>query len=714
MGTKVRVLGVLALTMLLARQAGAEETINETINLPLINVTSSRAGEGITGTSTSIITSEQIERSPAQSLPDILSDAAGIQVMHLLGGPTGTQDMVDLRGFGAFAQSNVLILVNGRRYQDFDLQGFDFSSIPLTSIDHVEVTRGNSGAVVYGDGAVGGVINIVTKNANTQPSGARVEGLVGSYGYEEGRVSASRSSGPWSVSLFNNSVVSSGYRRNSTLSQSNLVTSLNYKGTGWSSYVNAGLDGQHQGFPAGLPDLPIVYPITLTDPRATVTPFDWGSKKDVNIAAGVTRSVASGVDLIVDGGVRRKFQRSEFFNYFNDPPTFAFDPSSAAPMNYINTGMTTSSLTPRLDITRRLFGVPNHLLTGIDLYNTQYGSDRYQAPGDLPIHHYDIRQTTGSYYAMNTISLTPGLDLSAGGRVQRNHVKAQDIYDANVDPNNGGYGSNPQAPPLSSGEWQYAAHVGYEYRVAPAISVFGRAAHAFRLPNADERVGAGNPFGLTAPANFALKTQTSSDLENGLRLNWGRFELESSVYLMQLDNEIHFLPALQQDVNLDPTKRTGWETMALYQITDDVRLRGAAAYTRAKFRSGPYAGNDIPLVSPWSGSAGLSWNIVKKLLVLDVTARLWSERRMDNDQINQQPLIPANATVDVKVGGEYDTFFWSATVQNLLDAHYFDYAIASSGFPATLFGSATPPTIGYYTAYPQPGRTFLLRAGATF
>ena len=648
-----------------------------------------------------MITAEDIDKSPAQNLPDILGQAAGVQVMHVLGGPTGTQDMVDLRGFGAFAQSNVLVLVNGRRFQDFDLQGFDFSSIPLNSIARVEITRGNSGAVLYGDGAIGGVINIVTKNAASLSGAGRVEGVVGSYGYEEGRLSAGRSAGPWSVSLFSNAAAASGYRQNSTLSQGNVITELDYKNAGWSGYVNVAIDGEHQGLPAGLPNLPLIYPITLDDPRATVTPFDWASKKDLNVTAGITHMLAPGADLIVDGGVRRKFQRSEFFNYFNGPG-FSFDPTSAVPSSFINTGMTTSSLTPRLDLTHHLLGIQNHLLTGVDLYNTQYGSDRYQTPGGLPIHHYDIRQTTAAYYGMNTASLTPSLDISFGGRIQRNRVDATDSYDAGEDPNAGFYASSPQAPAFDSGEWQYAAHVGVDYRVNSALTLFGRAARAFRLPNADERVGAGNPFNVNLPASFDLKTQTSKDVEGGLRVHWDRFNFESSVYRMNLENEIHFIPALMVDVNLDPTKRTGWENSASYQLTDDVRLRGGVAYTHAVFREGPFAGNDIPLVSRWTGNAGLSWNIVKKLLVLDVSARFWSERRMDNDQSNVQPQIPANATADVKIGGAYERFFWSAAALNVFDVKYFDYAIASA------------TTLGYYTAYPQPGRTFVLRAGVTF
>jgi iron complex outermembrane recepter protein len=687
-------LGVaLLLAVLPVRRTQAQQTLE----LPQIDVTSSRLeGEGIAGASTSVITAKEIENSPSQDLPDILARSAGIQVMHGIAGPTGAQDLVDLRGFGAFAQSNVLVLVNGRRYQDFDLQGFDFSSIPLNSIERIEITRGNSGAVLYGDGAVGGVINIITKQGASAPSGARVEGLAGSYGYEEGRLSAAQTFGPWSVSAYSNAVTASGYRRNSGLTQQDLVTSLNYKRLGWSGYFNVDTDNQHQGFPAGLPNEPLVYPITLDDPRNSVTPFDWGSKKDFNVTAGVTDTFAPDADFILDGGVRRKFQRSEFFNYFNTP-TFTFDPSSAVPSNYINTGMTTSSLTPRLDVTRQLFGRKDHLLTGVDLYNTDYASDRYQAPGlTTPIHRYDITQTTAAIYGMNTMTVLPDLDISVGGRLQRDIVKATDTYHADVDPNAGFYAVSPQAPALDQAEWQYAAHVGADYRATPNLTLFARAARAFRLPNADERVGAGNPYGVI-PVTLDLKTQNSYDAEGGFRWHWNRISFDSSVYQMELNNEIHYIPALFMDVNLDPTERRGWENSASVQLTDSLRLRGSVTYTRAVFREGQFAGKEIPLVSPWSGSAGMTWDIVKKLLVLDVTARFWSDRRMDNDQANVQPVIPANATVDLQLGGEYGRLSWAVTAQNLMDVRYFDYAIAS----------ATTP--GYYTGYPQPGRTFLGR-----
>jgi iron complex outermembrane receptor protein len=415
----------------------------------------------------------------------------------------------------------------------------------------------------------------------------------------------------------------------------------------------------------------------------------------------------------VDGGVRRKFQQAQFFNYF-DPVTFNYNVNAASSMNYVDTVMTTSSVTPRLDVTHRLFGLPNRLLTGIDFYSTQYNSDRPTAPGLVPVHSYDIRQNTLGFYAMNTTTIRPDTDVSIGGRVQRNAVNARDVYSPANDPNAGFYANNPQIPAFDQSEWQWAAHLGIEHRFNSVFAVFARAARAFRLGNADERVGAGSPFAFTNPT-FDLKTQTSYDIEGGVRVNSGPFNLQSSVYLMRLSNEIHFLPALGVDVNLDPTQRIGWETAALYQISNALRARGGVTYLNATFREGPLAGNEIPLVSRWSGYVGFSWEIVPKWVTLDVTSTLFGARRMDNDQINQQPLIPAEATIDVKLAGQYDRFFWSASVLNLLDKHYYDYAIASGGIAGgPFFPSGLPPTIGLFNAFPLAGRTFLLQAGANF
>src|SRR5262249_48706533 len=187
--------------------------------------------------------------------------------------------------------------------------GFDFSSIPINSIERIEITRGNSGTVLYGDGAIGGVINIVTKSRPAPGFAGRVEGFAGSFGYQEGRLSASGASGAWSTSVFGNAINSDGYRVNSKLWQRNAVGNVNYSDGGWVGYFNIAGDEQRQGLPGGLPNLSMVFPFTLATPRGSNTPLDNGNKQGVNLTAGVVAPIGPGIDLTIDGGVRRKFQQ---------------------------------------------------------------------------------------------------------------------------------------------------------------------------------------------------------------------------------------------------------------------------------------------------------------------------------------------------------------------------------------------------------------------
>src|SRR4051812_48224521 len=137
---------------------------------------------GIVGASSTVITAEQIAHSPSQTLPEIIAQTPGVQLTSLFGGVNGAKTSIDLRGFGAFATANTLVLINGRRLNDVDMAQVDLSTIPLNSIERIEITRGNSGAVLYGDNAVGGVVNIVTKTGvGGPPVAMRGEAGAGSF-----------------------------------------------------------------------------------------------------------------------------------------------------------------------------------------------------------------------------------------------------------------------------------------------------------------------------------------------------------------------------------------------------------------------------------------------------------------------------------------------------------------------------------------------------
>jgi len=669
-------------------------------SLASANPEASRVAEigGIAGAPTTVITSQDIAHSPGQTVQDILATQPGIQLQSFYGGVNGVGTSVDLRGFGAFATANTLVLINGRRVNDIDLAGVDYSTIPLQSIDRIEITRGNSGAVLYGDNAVGGVINIITKTgAGGPPVSGRVEAGVGSFGQVFGNASATTNYGPWSTSTYFSAIHSDGYRANNKLDEQAGSGDIRYTTPDLKAYFNVSGDNQSLGLPGTRSNhytLDFVnYFSQLGDLRGSSTPFDYADKQGVNVTSGFTKTLTSGVDFIVDGGLRRKTQQAGFFG----------DPASPFGLNYsyVDTTLDTWSITPRLSIQNSFFGFKSDILAGIDYYNATYDSSRSQRASDPPNHIYNLSQQTLAAYWQQKLSLTPATDFSYGGRIQYLNLDAKDHYDPLAP-----FGAlAAQATPLNTDENHHALNVGLEHRLNDTFTLFARAAQAFRTPNVDERVVTGPAYDSSfnpIPQNFALKTQTSYDIEGGVRIHSGPLDIQTSYYDMHLKNEIHYNPVLFYNYNLDPTHRYGTETYVTYRVNDDAKLKGSFTYIRAVFEEGQFAGNDIPLVSRFSGSAGVSWNVWQKYVVFDATLRAWSSRRMDNDQPNTQPKIPANATVDLKLSGEYDRYYWSASLLNAFDTQYYDYAIASASTP------------GAYAIYPLPGRSYLVKIGANF
>jgi iron complex outermembrane receptor protein len=95
------------------------------------------------------------------------------------------------------------------------------------------------------------------------------------------------------------------------------------------------------------------------------------------------------------------------------------------------------------------------------------------------------------------------------------------------------------------------------------------------------------------------------------------------------------------------------------------------------------------------------WDIIPKTLTFDTTVRYGSSRWIDGDEANSATYkLPAYVVVDLRLGGDVDRFFWSASVQNLFDRQLVDYAV--------IFAP------NFYSAYPLPGRTVMFKAGVKY
>ncbi len=139
------------------KDEASETTLEEVV------VTATRQAEKISSVPAhvSVITENDIKNSTARDIPDLLRTQAGIQVNDVTGNKRSFS--VDLRGFGEAASLNTLVLVDGRRVNQPDLSGSDWTLISLNRVERIEVIRGGRGSVLYGDNAGGGVINIITK-----------------------------------------------------------------------------------------------------------------------------------------------------------------------------------------------------------------------------------------------------------------------------------------------------------------------------------------------------------------------------------------------------------------------------------------------------------------------------------------------------------------------------------------------------------------------
>jgi iron complex outermembrane recepter protein len=165
-----RVLASVGMAVLSAVPAWAQErptdltkvNIEDLMNIEVTSVSKKEQKLSRTAAAVFVITQEDIRRSGATNIPDLLRMVPGLQVAQI----NGSTWAITARGFNGQYSNKLLVLVDGRTVYSPIFSGtfWDSQTLLLGNIDRIEVIRG-PGATVWGANAVNGVINITTKKA---------------------------------------------------------------------------------------------------------------------------------------------------------------------------------------------------------------------------------------------------------------------------------------------------------------------------------------------------------------------------------------------------------------------------------------------------------------------------------------------------------------------------------------------------------------------
>lgn len=148
-------------------------SIEDLMNIEVTSVSKTEQKLSRTASAIFVITQDDIARSHALNIPDLLRMVPGANVAQINGNTTA----VSIRGFNGRFANKLLVMVDGRSVYTPTFGGvfWDVLDLPLEDIERIEVIRGPGGSV-WGANAVNGVVNIITKKTSDTHGGLVVGG----------------------------------------------------------------------------------------------------------------------------------------------------------------------------------------------------------------------------------------------------------------------------------------------------------------------------------------------------------------------------------------------------------------------------------------------------------------------------------------------------------------------------------------------------------
>ncbi len=659
-----KVLAVVALAAV-AAVAGAADTNTEIV------VTASRNNRQACQipANVTVMTAADIEKGGYGNIVEALRDAGGISFRSSSGNES--QSELQMRGFGENSQGRLLVLVDGRKLNRPDMAGLNWLQVPVGNVDRVEILRGSDSAT-YGDHAVGGVINIVTKKGTPEPQGY-VHAAGGSYGENTQRAGYSGSGGKLSYALNVERQQVDGYRERSAFSALGGGGSLSYDiSDAWNAGIDLSISQADYEIPGWLTREQVE-----SDPRQYGNPDDSAENKYYSANFKTTRQFGDSGSASLGVVFGRTDIESDMTSWGS----------------YADNVIDTLGIMPGCVLNSSIAGHDNKLLLGVDYYVDSLGLDRFAGieRGEV-ISSADVEKQTIGVFLRNELQVTEALMLGVGGRLEKADVSGK------MSTNGAACYDDTKRHNASS------VNMSANYRFLEDSKVFVRAGTIYRYPFVDEQV---SYWGYASDHfNGELKAEAGTDFQAGAEVGLNRIlRAGLTLFLMNMRDEIAYDPDTSENENMDSTRHSGAEASASWVVVSWLEMDANYTFTRALFTDGANDGKDIPLVPRHAGTVGATV-LLPMDLSLRVSVRHNGEMYLAGDYANEMEKLDGYTVAGLslrctpaKVDG-LDVF---VSVDNIFDAEY--SSLGYIGYPPPDYARAM-------VYYPSPGRTF--KAGVAY
>lgn len=562
-----------------------------------------------------VIDQNVIQQSGSVDLVGLLHKEANLQVRSTSG--NSARSTVSIGGFGEGGQLRTLVILDGHRLNAIDMSAINWYTIPLTLVESIEVIRGGQSGV-YGNHAVGGVIKINTKLPKTVPESS-LEVSSGSFNSFNARGAYSQMLGEIGLTIFGERVESDGYRINGDHQTDAGGLRLDWGGeSDLKGYLSWSLSNTDFGFPGDLNASAL-----LVDRRQSTDFNDRGEEKSSNGRFGLSYEINDTWSL------------ENRFGYL-DRETGVNMPSSSW---IADTSYETISYSPILHYESN----SADWMIGFDYFKDEVHADT----------NYDdsfLERRTMAILASTNQSLSELWNLNGNFRLETNK-------------NSGEYGGTVLNE-VENKEW--AGAIGLVRELGSEDLIYGAIRRFYRYPATDEIL----VFWPSRGLNPNLEPESGFEVELGTDLVINSISATGRIFQQWMKDEIIYDSAAGSNVNLEKSRRVGFDLSMEWELTKSMRFGASYEYVRATIEEGTFAGSKVPLVAEGLLRLFLESRPVDSLL-LSLGGSYAGETFMGSDFTNSKDQLDSYWLYDLLLNYDLSnglTFF--AGVENLFDEEY--------------------------------------------